>query len=156
MNASPAITIRPARPADVEIIAQFNRLLARETEGYELDPATIFSGVQAVLNDPRKGRYLLACADEKIVGQLMHTFEWSDWRNGELWWLQSVYVDTEFRRRGVFRRLFQHILDEAKQNPNVRGIRLYVENENRRAHQAYEELGLEHAGYFVLQHLFEK
>ncbi|MFN0199778.1 MAG: N-acetyltransferase family protein [Planctomycetaceae bacterium] len=148
------ITIRLAELADADVIARFNILLAQETEEISLDPPTIFAGVRAVLEDSRKGRYFLACIGECIVGQMMHTFEWSDWRNGELWWLQSVYVEREFRRRGVFRRLFQHVLNEAKQSTSVRGIRLYVENENHRAHRAYQELGLEQAGYFVLQHLF--
>ncbi len=148
------ITIRLAGPDDAEVIARFNILLAHETEEISLDPATIQAGVRAVLEDSLKGRYFLACVGERIVGQMMHTFEWSDWRNGELWWLQSVYVDPEFRRRGVFRRLFQHVLNEAKRSLTVRGLRLYVENENHRAHRAYQELGLEQAGYFVLQHLF--
>ncbi|MEX0726010.1 MAG: GNAT family N-acetyltransferase [Planctomycetaceae bacterium] len=155
MSHSSKITVRLAAPADAEIIARFNVLLARETEGYQLDRATVLAGVQAVLDDPHKGRYFLASVGERVVGQVMHTFEWSDWRNGELWWLQSVYVDTEFRRRGVFRRLFQHVLDEAKQSPHVRGIRLYVENVNFGARLAYEKLGLDHARYFVLQHLFD-
>ena len=106
-------SIRPAIPDDWPTIAQFNIHLAEETEGKPLDPDIIGPGVQAVLADERKGRYFVACREGEIVGQLMHTFEWSDWRNGNIWWLQSVYVAKNFRRLGVFRQLYQHLATAA-------------------------------------------
>ena len=146
--------IRLAGPGDREVIAEFNRRLAAETEGKSLAPETVRAGVAALLSDPRKGRYFVACVDAKVVGQLMHTFEWSDWRNGDIWWLQSVYVVPEFRRRGVFQRLFQRLLQEAEADPGVVGMRLYVEDGNERAQEAYRRIGLREAGYQVMERMF--
>jgi GNAT superfamily N-acetyltransferase len=147
-------TIRPAISDDWPTIAQFNIHLAEETEGKPLDPEIIGPGVQAVLADERKGRYFVACQEGEIVGQLMHTFEWSDWRNGNIWWLQSVYVAKDFRRLGVFRQLYQHLATQAESDPTVVGLRLYVETENHRAHQTYEQLGIKKAGYGVMERIF--
>lgn len=152
----PELTIRPAADADWETIVEFNCLLAEETEDKRLDPEVIGPGVRAVLGDPKKGRYFVACDGPRIVGQLMHTFEWSDWRNGQIWWLQSVYVVPEYRRQGVFRGLNQHLADLAEGDPGVVGLRLYVETENDRAHKTYEHFGMETAGYFVMERLFHK
>src|SRR4029079_15862290 len=107
--AAEDMTIRPAGFDDWETIADFNILLARETEDKQLVPETVFAGVKALLADPRHGRYFVACADGKIIGQMMHTREWSDWRNGEIWWLQSVYVHPGHRQAGVFRALYRHL-----------------------------------------------
>jgi GNAT superfamily N-acetyltransferase len=93
--------IRPARPEDVDLIVRFNRAMARETEGRDLEEATIAAGVEALLADPSKGRYFLAERRAEVAGQLMVTPEWSDWRNGPVWWIQSVYVAPAHRRRGV-------------------------------------------------------
>jgi GNAT superfamily N-acetyltransferase len=150
------LTVRAAVPGDWPTIVDFNCRLAEESENTRLDPAKIRPGVQALLADPAKGRYLVACSGERIVGQLMHTFEWSDWRNGQIWWLQSVFVEPEFRRKGVFRRLFQHLHDAAAADPGVVGFRLYVERENHRAQQTYIQVGLEPAAYFVMERLFER
>ncbi|HUG92661.1 MAG TPA: GNAT family N-acetyltransferase, partial [Planctomycetaceae bacterium] len=122
--------VRLATAADRDTIAEFNCRLAEESEETSLDPETVREGVAALLADPAKGRYFVACAGGRIVGQLMHTWEWSDWRNGQIWWLQSVYVHPDYRRRGVFRRLFEHVLREAESDPGVVGLRLYVENGN--------------------------
>lgn len=146
--------IRRACLEDWEQIAQFNQLLALETEKKELDWETLAAGVKSVLNNEENGRYFVACLDGQLIGQVMHTREWSDWRNGEIWWLQSVYVDAEFRKQGVFRTLYQTVLNEAKENEKVVGIRLYVENENHRAHQTYQKLGMSHSGYQVLEEMF--
>jgi ribosomal protein S18 acetylase RimI-like enzyme len=146
--------IRLAEKDDWEQITQFNLQLAEETENKNLDWETLSCGVQSVLSDVKKGRYFVACLENKIIGQLMHTWEWSDWRNGELWWLQSVYVDAQYRQRGVFRKLYQVILNDAKTKKNVVGIRLYVENENLRAQKTYEKLGMNQSGYQVLEELF--
>jgi ribosomal protein S18 acetylase RimI-like enzyme len=108
------------------------------------------------LADPRKGRYFLACCHGEVVGQMMHTWEWSDWRNGQIWWLQSVYVLPEFRRRGVFRRLFAHLQQQAESDPEVIGLRLYVEAGNQTALETYRRMGLESAGYLVLEQIFSE
>jgi ribosomal protein S18 acetylase RimI-like enzyme len=144
-------TVRPARIDDCEIIARYNCELAWETEQTRLDAETVLQGVQAVLADAGKGRYFVACCEEQVVGQLMHTREWSDWRNGDIWWLQSVYVAPSFRGRGVFRTLYQHLAAQAQADPGVVGLRLYVESDNTQAQQTYRQLGLREAGYFVME-----
>ncbi len=148
------LQIRPAALDDWPVIADFNTRLADETEGKRLDPDTIAEGVRRLLSQPARGRYFVACLSGRVVGQIMHTCEWSDWRNGEIWWLQSVYVLSEFRQRGVFRALFAHLQDLANSSPNVIGLRLYVEEHNERAQAAYVTLGLEHAGYTVMERIF--
>ena len=150
------ITVRLASQDDWSTIVAFNVCLAEETENKRLDPDAIGPGVRAVLADENKGRYFVACDGSRIVGQLMHTFEWSDWRNGQIWWLQSVYVAPEFRRRGVFRRLYKHACDLADSDPGVVGIRLYVESENERARQTYRQMGMADAGYFLMERLFHE
>lgn len=149
----PTIAIRPATTADEAIVVEFNCRLAEETENKQLDRATVQLGVRAILANSRHGRYFLASVGDQIVGQMMHTFEWSDWRNGEIWWLQSVYVHADFRRQGVFRSLIQHLQAEATASPNVVGLRLYVEEHNTTAQATYEQLGLKLAGYVVMESL---
>ncbi len=145
------IKIRPAAPHDWQTIVEFNCRLAEESEGKQLDRAHVEPGVKALLADPHKGRYLLAEAEGQVVGQLMHTREWSDWRNGDIWWLQSVYVHPDYRRVGVFRALFERLRSEAEADPMVVGLRLYVEEQNTRAHETYRNLGLVPGGYFVME-----
>ena len=145
------ITVRPADTADADFIAHGNAAMALETEHKQLDPATVGAGVRAALADPGKGRYFIAERDGQRVGQLMFTCEWSDWRNGTFWWIQSVYVPPEARRSGVFRALFRHVESLARQDPAVCGIRLYVERENARAQATYRHCGLEDAGYTVME-----
>lgn len=141
--------IRPATLADLDTVCDYNVRLARETEGKSLNLDLLGPGVAAVLEDANKGRYFVAEIEGHIVGQLAITFEWSDWRNGWFWWIQSVYVDEAARRRGIFRALFAHVEAEARRNSNVIGIRLYVEDENESAHATYESLGLEKTTYRV-------
>lgn len=150
-----SLTVRPAEPVDWPTIVDFNCRIARETENKELHPERIAAGVQRLLEEPTKGRYFVACDGSDIVGQIMHTWEWSDWRNGEIWWIQSVYVLEEYRRRGVFRRLYDRLHAEAQQDPGVVGLRLYVESENARAQATYSGLGMDHTGYLVMEMLFE-
>jgi ribosomal protein S18 acetylase RimI-like enzyme len=145
------LTIRAARSADADVIAEFNRLLAKETEHKHLDPAILSAGVAAVLGDPNKGRYFVAETDGRIVGQLGITFEWSDWRNGNFWWIQSVFVAPDARRQGVFRTLYQHVLDAAYKDANVIGVRLYVEHDNTIAQATYRKLGMERMSYLMMQ-----
>lgn len=143
--------VRPAALSDAGIIAEYNRALARETEGRDLDPERIGPGVVAVLEDASKGRYLVAERDGKVIGQLMVTFEWSDWRNGMFWWIQSVYVAAEERGCGVFGALYRAVESEARANPGICGIRLYMEHHNDRARAAYVKLGMKPAGYEVFE-----
>ncbi|MFQ5549460.1 MAG: GNAT family N-acetyltransferase [Woeseia sp.] len=150
------INIREAEPNDAAMIAGYNSCMAIETEGRSLDRDLIAPGVEAVLTDPSKGRYWVAEVDGKTVGQLMVTYEWSDWRNGRLWWIQSVYVHREHRRKGVFSALFRHVKSLARKDPEVCGIRLYVEEENLRAQQTYLELGMDKPGYLVMEVDFRK
>jgi ribosomal protein S18 acetylase RimI-like enzyme len=144
------IQIRSATQNDLNAIVDFNTRLAHETEGKSLDCTTLTEGVRAALNDERKARYFVADTDGMPVGMLMVTYEWSDWRNGQIWWIQSVYVTPKWRRRGVFRALYQHIHELAKANGAV-GLRLYVERNNTIAQKTYQQMGMEDAHYFVLE-----
>lgn len=148
--------IRKARIADLRMIADFNRLLASETESLTLDLATVRRGVRAVLADPSKGNYFVAEIDGVVVGQLLITHEWSDWRNGEFWWVQSVYVAEPFRGAGVFSALFDHVTALAKSRRNVCGLRLYVAQENRRAQEVYERSGMSRTHYEFYETVFAR
>jgi|YNPBryunderm2012_1023409.scaffolds.fasta_scaffold33530_2 GNAT superfamily N-acetyltransferase len=143
-------TIRRATAADAIMIADLNRALAWESEARELDPDIVVRGVRALLADPSRGFYTVADQDGLVIGQALITREWSDWRNGWFWWLQSVYVRSEFRKAGVFRRLFEHLQAEARANPEVIGFRLYVEHRNSVARQVYHALGFHSEGYEIL------
>ena len=146
--------IRKARPADAAVIAAFNCNLAWETEKLRLNSAIVGRGVRVLLKDAAKGTYFVAEQGGVIVGQLLITYEWSDWRNGYFWWLQSVYVASESRRDGVFRGLFRHVEKLARTRRNVCGLRLYVENSNHRAHTTYERLGMKHTHYEIYETRF--
>ncbi len=147
----PAIKIRPARADDLNVIAQFNQGLARETESKTLADDTIREGVRRLLADPRLGLYFIAEIEGMIVGQTMVTTEWSDWRNGFFWWIQSVYVSPEFRRRGVFRALHMEVREAARKKKDVCGLRLYVHEDNARAMEAYLNLGMERTHYALFE-----
>ena len=149
----PSFVIRSATVHDAETIADYNVRLAEETEETSLNPETVLRGVRALLSDETRGSYYVACAD-KIIGQMMHTREWSDWRNGDLWWIQSVYVHPDFRRQGVFRSLYAHLKTLAEADPEVVGLRLYVERENQTARATYKGLGMDQTPYLLMQHLF--
>jgi len=146
-----ALTVRTATPADAAVVVEFNRLLAEESEGKALDRAVLAAGVAAQLADARKGRYFLAEAKGEVLGQVGLTFEWSDWRNGWMWWIQSVYVRADARRRGVFRALFEHVRQTALTDGRVVCLRLYVDRDNHGAQQTYARLGMQVSGYFVLE-----
>jgi GNAT superfamily N-acetyltransferase len=126
-------------------------LLALETEALRLDRARVEAGVLALLADLAKGVYFVAEVNGTLVGQIMITYEWSDWRNGNLWWIQSVYVKQEFRRVGVFRKLFAHVQTLALSTPDVRSLRLYMHSENATARRSYEKLGMKSTHYEVLE-----
>jgi GNAT superfamily N-acetyltransferase len=142
--------VRPARSADAATIAEFNLRLAQESEGLTLDPATVRAGVEALLADPTKGSYLVAEAGGRLVGQLMLTVEWSDWRNGPIYWLQSVYVAAEARGGGVFRALWQRALEMAR-GAGARAVRLYVDERNGGAQEVYRHVGMRDSGYRVFE-----
>lgn len=150
----PTITIRPAEAADLAIIVDFNLALCRETEGRELDRVTVSEGVRRFVSEPARGRYFVALMDGELVGQTAHTFEWSDWRNGEMWWIQSVYVHPRYRGKGVFRSLCAHIRELGEQDDDCCGIRLYMERENDTARQSYLRIGFRETGYEVMELLF--
>ncbi len=150
----PTIEIRQATSADVAIIADFNIALCQETEGRELNRTTVLEGVRRLVAEPMRGRYFVATIDGEVVGQTAHTFEWSDWRNGEIWWIQSVYVHPLHRSIGVFRTLFAHIKQLAEADADCCGIRLYMERENDSARCSYQRLGFSEAGYEVFEFLF--
>ena len=139
--------IRKARPADAAIIADFNAHMSWETEGRRLNRSRIRRGVAALLRDDTKGIYFLAEEKGIAAGQLAITTEWSDWRNGNFWWIQSVYVAPEFRQRGVFRALYAHVRRLAKSRRDVCGLRLYVDDDNARAQRAYKRLGMKASHY---------
>ena len=142
---------RDAVPDDATIIIEFQLAMARETEDLDLDRDILTRGVQAVFADPSKGRYFVAENGGRVIGSLMITYEWSDWRNGMVWWIQSVYVIPEFRRRGVYAGLYQHVKAMVEAEPSIRGIRLYVDNRNTSAQQVYTRLGMEGEHYRVFE-----
>jgi len=126
-------------------------LLALETEDLRLDRARVEAGVMALLADVAKGVYFVAEVNGTLAGQIMITYEWSDWRNGNLWWIQSVYVKQESRRMGVFRKLFAHVQNLALSTSDVRSLRLYMHSENATARRSYEKLGMKTTHYEVLE-----
>ncbi len=141
--------------ADVETIGAFNAALASETEERRLDGRIVRAGVEALLQDHQKGWYAVAVCSpntdqQKIVGQILVTFEWSDWRNGHFWWLQSLYVDRSYRQRGVFRQLYEYVHKQAREHTEkVCGFRLYVERNNHSAQQTYAHLGFLETPYQI-------
>jgi GNAT superfamily N-acetyltransferase len=151
-----SLLVRDAHPGDHATIVEFNARLAAETEGKQLDRTVLARGVTRALADPDRLRYWLAEIREPgtVVGQAAISREWSDWRNGWVWWFQSVYVHQDYRRRGVFRILHQQIRTQARAAPDVIGLRLYVEAANDRAHQTYQALGFTPGGYHVYEELW--
>ncbi len=144
-------TVRQATPADAPTIVEFNCRLARETENLILAPATIAAGVAAALADPNRGLYFVAEESGAVIGQIMITYEWSDWRNSWIWWLQSVYVRADRRRHGVFRGLYEHICARAHKE-KVAAIRLYVEKDNSAAQKTYGSLGFDEMHFNLMNH----
>jgi len=147
--------IRQATMEDLDLLVQGNLSMALETEGVALDPATLEPGVRAVLSGQQPGRYYVWEEDGRVTAQLMITFEWSDWRNGMVWWIQSVYVPEEARRRGSFRQLYRAVrsLAQAAGSP---GLRLYVDERNTRAQKVYEALGMKGDHYRVFEDMFDE
>jgi ribosomal protein S18 acetylase RimI-like enzyme len=158
MDRPQPLTIRRAGGDDVDSIVAFSAAMAWETEQRKLDEARLREGTQSLLGTPSLGFFMVAEAAgaqrTTLVGQLMITYEWSDWRNGVFWWIQSVYVDPAWRRRGVFRRMLEEVMASAKAARDVCGVRLYVEQENQTAQAVYQRLGLTPSGYRVYEQDF--
>lgn len=150
---SPAdhIEIRPALPRDAEAIVDFQIRMARETEELELEPDVVARGVRAVLDDSARGQYWVADSGGHLVGSLLTTYEWSDWRDGTVLWVQSVYVVPALRGRGIYRRLYEHLRDRVLASPDLRGIRLYVDRRNLAAQRVYERLGMSREHYEMFE-----
>ena len=144
-------TVRVATPEDASVIVKFNASMALETEGLVLDSKSLADGVQAVLADPLKGFYLVIETAGRPRACLMITTEWSDWRNGFFWWIQSVYVHSDFRGKGLYKAMNLFLHEQAQQAKDVVGIRLYVEKDNRTAQLVYQKLGMHQTDYLLYE-----
>lgn len=146
-------TIRRGRLEDLERLVSFSQAMALETEGRRLESDRLKRGTRALLNSTIHGFFLVAEQSQtnQVVGQLMITYEWSDWRNASFWWIQSVYVEPAWRRRGVFRKMHAKVIEHAKADPGVCGVRLYVESENSVAQDVYRRVGLKPSPYSVFE-----
>ena len=145
--------IRQALAQDAAELAEFNTSMARETEGIDLIPEVIRAGVETMIANPDRGFYLVVELDNGIQASLMITTEWSDWRNGMFWWIQSVYVRPEYRRQGLYRELYARVKELAEQSPDVCGFRLYVERENGKAQDTYRALGMRETAYRIFEEM---
>jgi GNAT superfamily N-acetyltransferase len=145
------IRYREATPSDVPVIVDFQLAMALETEELELDREVCTRGVQAVFDEPSRGRYFLAESEGVVIASLMITYEWSDWRNGNVWWIQSVYVRPEFRKQGVYAGLYAHVQRLVQADDSLRGIRLYVDRRNVPAQKVYTKLGMNGEHYQVFE-----
>ncbi len=145
--------IRLAKKEDARAMVAFNQAMALETEGKTLDSQILTSGVESVFDDDQKGFYVVAAEEGQVVGGLMITFEWSDWRDAWFWWIQSVYILPEFRGRRIYSQLYLFVKAEAETQGNVCGFRLYVEKENEQAQKIYEKLGMQSSYYLMFEEL---
>jgi len=147
MSEHPDIRVRAASLDDVPHLVAAGLGLASETEGIALDADRLERGVRAVFTDPQKGFYVVAEVAGQVAGSLLVTFEWSDWRDAWYWWIQSVYVKKPFRRRGIYTAMYRHLEAQARRRPDVWGLRLYVDRDNRAAQAAYQRLGMDRSRY---------
>lgn len=145
--------VRKAKSSDITRVVEFQINMAHETEGIDLHQPTVEKGVTAVVSDSAKGQYYVAEIDGKVVSSLLTTFEWSDWRNGTVLWIQSVYVLPEYRRKGVYRSMYSHIKEKVLENNNLNGIRLYADKSNITAHKTYQKLGMSPDHYITFEWL---
>ena len=150
-NILKMITVREANPLDENIIANFQVRMAKETEQIDLDRDIVNKGVIAVLNSPEKGIYFVAESENKIIASMLITFEWSDWRNGNVYWIHSIYVLPEFRKKGVFKTMYLHLKNIAQKDENIRGLRLYVDKTNINAQKVYETMGMDGDHYMLYE-----
>ncbi len=150
-----SVKIRKAKIEDLEVIVKFNYNLAKQTEDKELDLEILNKGVAAILNDSEKGQYYVYVIANKVVAQIMYTYEWSDWRNGMFLWVQSVYVDEQNRRKGIFKELYNIVKKICDNDDGITGIRLYVEKENFNAKATYKSLGMHECNYHMYEYEYE-
>jgi ribosomal protein S18 acetylase RimI-like enzyme len=148
--------IREGSQGDIATIVEYNYNLAKETEDIELNQDRLYRGVQRIIEDPSKGIYFLYEEDGEVLGQLMITKEWSDWRNGEFWWIQSVYVHSEHRKKGIFKALYRYVEKIVLEDKDLCGLRLYVEKENDTAQDTYRSLGMEETYYKLFEMVKQK
>jgi ribosomal protein S18 acetylase RimI-like enzyme len=146
-----AVSYRGATGHDAPVIVDFQQAMARETEDLSLDRDVCTRGVQEVFDDPSHGRYFVAETGGRVVGSLLITYEWSDWRDGVVWWIQSVYVRPELRKQGIYAGLYEHVQKIAVADERVRGIRLYVDRRNAPAQEVYRRLGMNGEHYLVFE-----
>ena len=145
------ITVRRAKPGDENMIVGFQIRMAKETEQIDLDRDIVNKGVNVVFNSPEKGTYFVAESENKIIASLLITFEWSDWHNGNVYWIHSVYVLPEFRKKGVFKTMYLHLKNIAQKDENIRGLRLYVDKTNTNARKVYEIMGMDSDHYMLFE-----
>jgi len=145
------LEVRKARPGEAARIASFQVAMARETEGLELNPAVVERGVAEVFRRPSLGRYFVALRDGRVIASLLITYEWSDWRSAMVWWIQSVYVVPEERRKGVFGRMYRHLHERVMADPDISGLRLYVDKSNTVARKVYQRLGMDGDHYALYE-----
>ncbi len=145
------ILIKKASYEHLHVLVDMQQRLASETEHVYLPTETVTKGMTALFDDPKKGEYHVAMDGKEVVGCFLITYEWSDWRNGMVWWLQSVYVSETARKSGVFRKMFEHISGVIEHDPGVIGLRLYVDKTNERAMKVYEAMGMDGSHYTVYE-----
>lgn len=144
--------IRYATPDDISTIVDFNLAMAKETENIDLDPDVLLSGVKAIFQKPELGFYIVAELQGVVSASLMITYEWSDWRNGLFWWIQSVYVRPHYRRQGLYKKMYEFIKTKIKTENYVVGIRLYVDADNNIAQKTYSNLGMKPSNYQLFEY----
>jgi GNAT superfamily N-acetyltransferase len=156
VTAAPVIRVRPATTADTDLLVEFNRAMAAESEDKGLDVTVLRRGVAYLLDHPDEGFYLIAERDGRVAGGLMVTYEWSDWRCGRFWWIQSVYVLPEHRRQGVYSGMHDRVRRRALDDPLACGLRLYVERDNQGAMTTYRTLGMAETHYRLYEEEFQR
>jgi ribosomal protein S18 acetylase RimI-like enzyme len=145
------ITIQKALSVHIDILIDFQQRLAYESEEVTLDSSTLRKGMEAMFADPGKGLYYIASDGDEVVGCHMITYEWSDWKNGMVWWLQSVYVKESHRKKGIFKMMYDNVISMIKKDPNLIALRLYVDKSNERAMKVYSAMGMDGSHYTVYE-----
>lgn len=145
------VQIRLATEEDSKAIIGFQHKMAMESEGIDLNPETLSSGVMAIFRDPQKGKYFVAEAENQIIGSMLTTYEWSDWRNQWVYWLQSVYIISAYRRKGIFRLMYEQVKQLVEHDASAAGIRLYVDKTNKKAIEVYKSIGMDGEHYQVFE-----
>lgn len=145
--------IRNAEIKDCLYIVDFQIQMALETENRKLNRTIVEKGVKAVFEDPKKGTYYVTLLEDKIIASLLITFEWSDWRNGNVWWIQSLYVVEDYRKKGIFKKMYQFLVESIQNDPKIMGIRLYVDRTNKIAQGVYTKIGMNGEHYQVYEYL---